>query len=106
MWKSGYRESRWEEVILSRLRTGTPLFKVKHHIDANSPVDLCPVCNIRINLYLLFITCPHFSRYRDEILYTLELNDSSVSMTSLLHDSFPVDVLIRYLKSVDYYRKI
>ena len=93
-------------MILSRLRTGTPLFKVKHHISADSPVDLCPVCNVRVNLFHLFLTCPHFSTYRDEIMYTLELNGSSVSMTSLLHDSFPVDVLIRYLKSVDYYRKI
>ena len=53
-WKSAYRDSRREEIILSRLRTGTPLFRFKHHFDANSPVDTCSVCKVRNSIYINF----------------------------------------------------
>lgn len=44
-WKSAYRESRWEECVLSRLRTGCCRFLIQHFINPDIGRELCNFCS-------------------------------------------------------------
>ena len=105
-WKSAYRESRREEIVLSRLRTGTPLFRFKHHFDANTPVDTCSVCKVRNSIYHLFLQCPQYTNYRTGIMDYLDSKNKSACVNNILDDEFPVELLFIFLKSINYYNKI
>ena len=105
-WKSAYRDVRREEIILGRLRTGTSLFRIKHHIDANTPIESCLVCNVRMSIYHLLLQCPQYSNFRQEILSYLQSKGISVSVNSILNDDFPGNLLFKFLKNAHYYNKI
>ena len=105
-WKSAYRDNRKEEVIIARLRTGTPYFKIKHHIDANTQVESCNICNVRMNIYHLFLVCPQYSNHRQGILAYLNSKGISNSLNSILNDKFPGNLLIKFLKNTNFYNKI
>ena len=105
-WKSAYRKIRREEVILARLRTNTPLFKIKHHIDPESPKDFCTNCQVYTNIYHVILTCPQYERFRGAILAYFNQNNLSVSINGLLDDNFPFEVLFEYLKTIQYYNRI
>ena len=105
-WKSAYRDIRREEIVLSRLRTGMSLVRIKHYIDANTPIESCLVCNVRVTIYHLFLQCPQYNNFRREILSYLESNGISESVNSILNDNFPGELLFKFLKDIHYYNKI
>ena len=104
-WK-WYFKKRRDQVIISRIRTGTCLFMIKHHFSVDTPLDYCNTCKTKNNLYHLFFKCPQLTNHRVGILTYLNSKNLSHSMNSLLDENFPSTLIFKYLKDVGYYNKI
>ena len=105
-WKSAYRESRKEEKIISRLRTGACKFLFQHNYDPNKDRDFCNNCNINTIIKHILVECPQFSQSRQKIIQHLNKNKSNLDEKSILDDKFDHQLLFEFLKNINYYQNI
>ena len=104
-WKSSYRENRREEVVLSRLRTGTCRYLFQHHfrVENLAPLNKCNLCGVTNTIEHLILTCPKWGAFRIPIYNHIMRLKLPISLSSVLGDSFKHNVLFSYLKSIKYF---
>ena len=106
-WKSAYRESRREEVILSRLRTDCSYYYVQHHFPWGGPPQTwCERCQVYNKLNHLIIECPLWNTYRGRMKSFLNRKGLNLSMINVLDDKFDHSILFSYLRDIKFYDKI
>ena len=104
-WTTANQIHREEEISLARLRLGTCLFN-KKHLFTRDPHPMCEFCQIPISTSHILLDCNHFANERAPILSSLRKNGLPIEVASILSENFPTNILIKYLKSINYYNKI
>ena len=99
-WKSSYKDNRREEVVISRLRTGTCRYLVQHHFQKENltPMNKCDSCKVTNSIEHLIL--------RQQIYSHLTNLKLPISISSILGDQFDHDILFNYLRSTSYYDHI
>ena len=65
MWDTSHQRSRYEEVILTRLRIGHTNITHKHLMSTpNSSPPVCDTCQTQITVKHIFLECQKFNRFR------------------------------------------
>ena len=105
-WKSAYRDSRKEEKVLSRLRTGSCYFVWQSHINPPGGIDFCANCNSEVTIAHLLLHCPKFRQSRIRLINYLNCKNLPFTEENLLNDQFPHGLLFLFLKETNYYKKI
>ena len=104
-WESSNRRSRQEEVVIARLRLGSCLFDIKHHLTGD-PRPRCPRCGVFIDLSHILMHCPLYSNQRSQIQTLLRKENLPLNLNSILNDNFPQDLIIKFLKDIDQFDNI
>ena len=106
-WKSAYRDSRREEVVLSRLRTGACLYLVQHHLKEGNPrQDRCDHCQVTNTLEHLIIDCPQWHSFRGGMKYFCLRRGIAFSLNNVLNDGFNHNILFQYLLDIKFMNRI
>ena len=105
-WKSAYRDNRKDEKIISRLRTGSCLFLYHHYFDTNQQIETCTTCNIVLTTKHIIVECPALNNNRRRITNYLNQKNRDLTEENILCDYFPQDLLLKFLKETQYYKKI
>jgi len=100
-WTSSFRESRKEEVVLTRLRTGQSRITHSHLLNRQSPTPSpCPHCyQQNLTVYHIF-SCPLLSPLRTS------LNVPSSISLALKNNSHSVSQELQYLRLTLFYSSI
>merc|ERR1712030_228164 len=64
-WKSSYKDNRREEVVLSRMRTGTCRYQFQHYykIGCKNPMNKCNLCGVANDIEHVILTCPKWGAF-------------------------------------------
>ena len=101
-----YRDNRKDEKIISRLRTGSCLFLYHHYFDTNQQIETCTTCNIALPIKHIIVECPALNNSRRRITNYLNQKNRDLTEENILCDYFPQDLLLKFLKETQYYKKI
>merc|ERR1712030_57782 len=103
--KSSYRDNRREEVILSRMRTGTCRYQSQHYyqIGNTNPMNKCNLCEVANNIEHVILSCPKWGAFRIMIYEQNEKQKLPNSISSVLGDKFNHGILFTYLKAIKYF---
>jgi hypothetical protein len=96
-WSETYKLNRREQVVLSRLRLGTPLFENIHYFE-RSNVKLCSHCDVRLSVTHIFMICPLFLQQRIYLRQRCQELNLSFDINVLLSSIFPEGDIIQFLK--------
>ena len=96
VWPSGFRNSRKEEVVLSRLRIGHTYFSHSYILRQEDPPE-CTACQIYSVRHVL-IDCIDLGLIRPRF-YT-------VPDMKTLFDTVSVDIILSFVKEIDFFAKI
>jgi len=104
-WKSSYRDNRREEVVLSRMRTGTCRYQSQHYykIGNTNPMNKCNLCGVANNIEHVILSCPKWGAFRIMIYEQNKKQKLPNSISSVLGDKFNHGILFTYLKSIKYF---
>merc|ERR1712002_623302 len=104
-WKSSYRDNRREEVILSRMRTGTCRYQSQHYyqIGNTNPMNKCNLCGVANNIEHVILSCPKWGAFRIMIYEQNKKQKLPNSISSVLGDKFNHGILFTYLKAIKYF---
>ena len=97
-WDSSYQKVRKEEIVISRLRLGCVLIDSKHLFDRSDP-PICNQCHVRLTSRHAILYCPKYTNVRNRLLLYIRENNISFNMTTILQDSFPIQILLSFLKN-------
>ena len=96
-WDSSYQKIRKEEVVICRLRLGCVLMDIKHIFDRTEPI-ICSQCNVRLTSKHVILFCPKYINMRRRLLSYTRENNINLDMATILQDTFPIQLLIMFLK--------
>ena len=104
-WPSAHRNNREEEIVLARLRLKACLFNKKHLFE-NKTHPECEHCDVPLTIQHILIDCNLFYNERGPMLTALRENDLPMEVSSILNEYFPAEILITFLKNINYFHKI
>ena len=106
-WKSSYRDVRREEVVLSRLRTGSCYYLVQHYWnEGSSRQDRCDRCQATKSVEHVIVDCPQWVHHRNRIKHYCFRNGMRFSLENVLGDGFDHNLLFKYLHDIGMLDKI
>ena len=107
-WKSSYKENRREEVVLSRLRTGTCRYFVQHYFQKPDlvPMNKCNYCSVTNTIAHLILDCPRWGAYRHRMYNHILRLKLPMNLNSILGEKFDHSILFSYLRSINYFDHI
>ena len=105
-WKSSYREKRREEVILSRLRTGSCYYLIQHNWGGNLRQDRCEQCRANKSVEHVIMDCPQWDNHRNSMRHHCIRNGIRFSLHNVLGDEFDHKLLFKYLGEIGMLTKI
>ena len=105
-WKSAYRDSRREERVLSRLRTGSCRFLIQQYLDPDLGRARCGFCRVNMTLEHLLINCVQFAAHRVDIISYFRKYRIDFNINNILNDDFPHNKLFHFLKATNFIGRI
>jgi ribonuclease HI len=106
-WKSSFRRTRKEEVILARVRTGHTRLTHQHLFSRNDP-PVCSTCNKNITIKHIFEDCNNLNNLRKKYFSHLTSNGLPLTIKFMLgeHEHFKSDPVFQFLKEASVYNKL
>jgi len=104
-WKSSYRDNRREEVVLSRMKTGTCRYQSQHYyqIGDTNPMNKYNLRGVANNIEHVILSCPKWGAFRIMIYEQNKKQKLPNSISSVLGDKFNHGILFTYLKAIKYF---
>ena len=102
-WKSSYKDNRREEVVLSRMRTGTCRYQSQHYYQNTNPMNKCNLCGVANDIEHVILTCPKWGAFRIMIYEQNKKLKLPNSISSVLGEKFNHSILFRYLRAIKYF---
>ena len=108
-WASVNRNSREEEIVLTRLRQGACIFNKKHLFEKEHAPN-CEYCQTMpqtpLTISRVLLECPQYHNDRIPIIEELQKNNLPLNLVSLLSNEFPIKKLFDYHRKINYITKI
>lgn len=89
------------QVCISRLRLGTTRLTHAHYF-TGSPPSQCPTCRVPWSIQHLLLSCPSSAAARSTLARTCAVLSRPLTLSTVLSDSFPVEVLAGFLAAAGY----
>ena len=107
-WKSSYKDNRRNEVVLSRLRTGTCRYLGQHYFKKENliPMNKCDVCKVTNTIEHLILNCNKWVMHRQPIFSHLIKLKLPINITNIIGDQFDHEILFKYLRTINYFDNI
>ena len=79
---------------------------VKKNLFEKQPHPECEHCDVPLTIQHILIDCNLFYNERGPILTALRENDLPIEVSSILNEYFPAEIMITFLKNINYLHKI
>lgn len=93
------------QVCITRLHLKTCNLTHKHYFKKGPPAT-CTDCQCTMTLHHLLLGCPKFSNARQAITATCQSRSQPIEMATILSNEFPNDLIIKYLRDIEYLKEI